>query len=230
MTDSKFTALIPARGGSKGLVGKNVKEICGKPLIAWTIIAAKMSKNIGRVIVSTDCPVIANVAREYGAEIPFIRPEKHALDTSSAADVIRHMASNISGKIESLVFLQPTSPLRNNEHIDEAIELFKKNECYSLVSVVESDKSPYWTYWIEGGKLKPLLSNNYEKNRRRQDVEKAYTLNGAIYIFNLDNFLRDELFLSDSSSYYLMDKRSSVDIDDIIDFKIAEAIMGMGGE
>lgn len=226
MTDSKFTALIPARGGSKGLVGKNIKDLCGMPLIAWTILAAKKSSSIDRVIVSTDCPVIASISREYGAEVPFIRPEQYALDTSSAADVIRHMADNIYGSVESVVLLQPTSPLRTSKHIDEAIELYALSKSYSLVSVVEVDKSPYWSYWIEEGKLKPIFDDIILGSRRRQDMKKSYSLNGAIYIFNLNNFLRDELFISENSVHYLMDKQSSIDIDDIIDFKVAEAIIG----
>lgn len=224
-------AIIPARGNSKGIPGKNIKLLGGKPLILWTIEAAKESKFIDRIIVSTDSEEIAGVAREYGAEVPFMRPSKLASDEASGADVILHALrwfekNNINYNF--FILLQPTSPLRNSEHIDRALdELIKKPEAQALVSVKIAEESPYWMKEIDGqGFLKNLLSET-KQYPNRQDLPKVYILNGAIYISKWDIFLEDKSFFKRKCLPYIMDEKSSLDLDTPLDWKLAEVLLNM---
>lgn len=217
-------AIIPARGGSKGLVGKNIMCLHGKPLIAWTIESAKQSKYVTRVIVNTDCEEIAAVALKYGAEVPFLRPAGLASDTATSAAMLIHLIDKLKLENETIVFLQPTSPLRNHIHIDEAYEKFQKDKGESLVSISRLDKSPYWSFWLDGKRLKAVCQAKSVK-MRRQELPDAYALNGAIYIFKVSSFKSHQKFILDESSYYLMEKNSSIDIDDLIDFKMVEIIL-----
>ena len=217
-------AIIPARGGSKGLVGKNIRLLQNKPLIAWSIEAAKKSKYVTRVIVSTDCKEIAKVAVEHGAEVPFLRPAELSDDTTSSSDVLCYLIDKLHLENESVIFLQPTSPLRNQGHIDEAFEKFKALESDSLVSISKLDKSPYWSFWLEDDRLKGVCTDK-NLNARRQDLPDAFALNGAIYIIKASWFKKNKSFMSGKSNYYVMDKASSIDIDDLIDFKLAEIVL-----
>jgi CMP-N,N'-diacetyllegionaminic acid synthase len=212
--DKTFLAIIPARGGSKRLPRKNILDLCGKPLILWTIEAGLKSKYIDRVIVSSDDKDILNISKNNGAEI-IKRPDELSNDTATTFDVIKHTIENIS-KYDYIVLLQPTSPLRSKKHIDDAIELLEKKEANAVVSVCEMEHSPLWSNILDDSlSMKDFLKDEI-LNKRSQDLEKYYRLNGAIYICQSKKLLEEKSFA------YIMDKRNSIDIDEEIDFKMAE--------
>lgn len=225
--EKKILAIIPARGGSKGLPGKNIKPLCGKPLIAYTIEAALKSERISRVIVSTDYEEIKNVAQTYGAEVPFLRPDFLASDTASSSDVFKYTIERLEReenlKIDEFVVLQPTSPLRTSIHIDEAVDLFFSKEANAVVSQCEEHHSIFWHKTIdEQGKLKSIFEGNFIKNR--QEIKKTYYPNGAIYIFNREYLFNTSDFTTDCYAY-VMDREFSVDIDTIDDFQYVEFLL-----
>jgi len=219
-------AIIPARGGSKGLPGKNIRSLGGLPLIAWTIQAAIKSGCFSKIIVSTDCMEIADIAKSYGAEVPFIRPAKFATDTASAVDVVLHALNTLDDEYDAIVLLQPTSPFRTEHDITKAFDIYNTANVTSLVSITEVDKSPYWYFWLNKEQnIEPILT--LEKQfTRRQDIPLAYCLNGAIYIINTKLFIDNLKFIYENTKPYVMTKKSSIDIDDLIDFKLAESILG----
>jgi N-acylneuraminate cytidylyltransferase/CMP-N,N'-diacetyllegionaminic acid synthase len=221
-------AIIPARGGSKGVPGKNIKNLVDKPLICYTIKAAKESKFIDRVIISTDDEEIAEVAKKYGAEVPFMRPNELATDTAKAIDTylytINRLNENSTNLIEEFIVLQPTSPLRSAIDIDTAIEIFKKNKADSVISVVEAEHPPYWYKKITNeGILKDYFISNNSLNR--QEYDRTYLPNGAIFVFRY-NILKETLnYYTDKTYPYVMPRDRSVDIDNFLDFKMAEFLI-----
>jgi len=225
----KILAIVPARGGSKRLPGKNIKRLHGKPLIQWAIESASGIAEISRVIVSTDCSEIADIAARSGAEVPFLRPEELASDTSSSTDVIKHALRHYEAQGEHfdyVLLLQPTSPIRNAQHTQGAIELLKEKQADAVVSVCECDHSPLWSNTLPDdqsmdGFIRPEL-----KNTRSQDLPDYFRLNGAIYITKVSRFFEENsLFLSSNIYAYVMDGESSVDIDHELDFLLAETIL-----
>lgn len=225
--NEKVLAIIPARGGSKRLPGKNILPLAGKPLIAWTIESAINSGLFDKVIVNTDDNEIADIALEYGAEIPFFRPKELAEDTSSSIDVLVHTiqwykANNI--EFTHIALLQPTSPLRTSKDIVNAWDLMLKTQTESVISVCEVEHPIQWTYNLD---TRGIMSSIFEDNdKRSQDYKKNYRLNGAIYIANIDLLLEHRKVLtSDNSVGYLMSREASVDIDEQLDFKFAEFIV-----
>ncbi|PRM99444.1 cytidylyltransferase domain-containing protein [Aliarcobacter cryaerophilus] len=223
-TNKTFLAIIPARGGSKRLPRKNVLDLCGKPLIAYTIEAALKSKYIDKVIVSSDDEEILNISKKIGADI-IKRPIDLANDTATTFDAIKHTIDNFE-KYDYIVLLQPTSPLRNEKHIDEAIELLEKKKADAIVSVCEMDHSPLWSNTLPNdGNMSNFLKDEI-LNKRSQDLEKYYRLNGAIYICKTEKLIENKSFLlKDNIFAYIMNRENSVDIDEEIDFKIAEVIL-----
>lgn len=216
-------AIIPARGGSKGLPGKNIKTLAGKPLIGWTIEEAKKSKYIDRLIVSSDDDEIISVAKNFDVEIPFKRPAELAKDNSSSSEVVIHALKKINNSYDYFILLQPTSPLRKSEHIDEAIELCYNSNSTSCVAITEISKPLEWMYNLDNSNyLLPLINN---KIQRRQDAKKIFALNGSIYIVRTNEFIESNKFMTERTVGYLMDKKSSTDIDDITDFNIAEYLL-----
>ena len=222
----KILALIPARGGSKGIKNKNITLLNEKPLIAYTVEAAVKSKYIDKVVVSTDSIKIAETAKEYGACIPFIRPIELAQDSSKTIDVVIHAIGelNKNGDYDCLILLQPTQPLRNEKDIDGALEeYFKKGE-KSLVSISEVNDHPLLIRHIDStGDLKKLL--NVSSTCRRQDMPKYYRVNGAIYINKILDINNNTSF-NDNEIPYIMPQERSVDIDEPIDMVIAEYYLG----
>lgn len=224
-------ALIPARGGSKGLPGKNIKLLRGKPLIAYAIEEAKKCSFINHVVVSTDSEEIAFISRKYGAEIPFMRPAHLAEDTSSAVDVYIHAMktlSNIYGKTEDkMMVLLPTAPMRTAAHIEAAYELFKNYSAKTLVSVREAPVPPSWYLWInKEGCLKNCefgIKEGMTKNR--QSESKYYVPNGAIYILDYNLLKEKRTYYCEDTIAYIMSGLVSVDIDTIDDFNYAEYLM-----
>ena len=221
----KILAIIPARGGSKGIPQKNIVDLAGKPLIQWTIEAAKNSKYIDRLIVSSDDKEIINVAVKSGAEAPFVRPEELAKDETSGIEPVLHAIEFINDHYDYIIVLQPTSPLRLSLHINEALEQFVKSNSESCVSVTKTDKSPYWMYHIvQNGWMQPVLNTNRFFSRR-QDIPPTYTLNGAIYIATTSFLISERKFISSNTRAYIMDKQYSIDIDDYLDLEVAAALI-----
>ncbi|MBU3174991.1 acylneuraminate cytidylyltransferase family protein [Clostridium estertheticum] len=225
--NKKFLAIIPARGGSKSIPNKNIMSICGKPLIAYTIDAGKKSKYIDEIIVSTDSDVIKVIAEQYGAKVPFLRPEELSNDTSKSIDVVIH-AINFYKKndvsYDYVILLQPTSPLRTFEHLDNAIEKLIESNSTSLVSVCEADENPVLMRRIENEKLKEVIS--FEgTNLRRQDLPTFYKFNGALYINSNDMLMNKRKFVDENTVPYVMDKESSIDIDTMLDARLVELII-----
>ena len=219
-----FLAIIPARGGSKRLPRKNLLDLCGKPLIAWSIEAALKSKYISKVIVSSDDEEILNIAKEYKAD--FIkRPDELASDTATTFDALKHTLENVE-KYDYVVLLQPTSPLRTEKHIDEAIELLKEKNADAIISVCEVEHSPLWSNTLDENLDMSNFLRDEVLNKRSQDLPKYYRLNGAIYICKTDKLLENKgFFLKENIYAYKMNKKHSVDIDEEIDFIIAEKLM-----
>lgn len=221
--DKTFLAIIPARGGSKRLPRKNILGLCGKPLIAYSIEAGLKSKYLDEVVVSSDDDEIISISEEFAANT-IKRPEELSTDTATTFDAIKHTIENVK-KYDYIVLLQPTSPLRNTKHIDEAIELLEKKKADAVVSVCEMDHSPLWSNTLpEDGKMTNFIRDEI-LNKRSQDLEKYYRLNGAIYICKTDKLIEKKSFmLKDNIFAYVMDRKSSIDIDEEIDFKIAQII------
>lgn len=215
--------IIPARIGSKGVPRKNIKKVGGIPLISWTIRNAKESCLISDIYVSTDDEEIAKIAREEGVKVPFLRPKIISLDSSKSSDVVTHLIDNLNLKDEDIIFLQPTSPLRRPVDIKNAFEIYKQNKnCYSLVSIVDAKVPQEIQYKIsKNGSLKKAIISLKQKYRR-QDCEIIYKPNGAIYIFNSDNFYKKKFFITEQSIPYVMSIFNSLDIDDIDDFNYLE--------
>lgn len=220
-----FLAIIPARGGSKRLPRKNVLDLCGKPIIAYSIEAALKSKYIDKVIVSSDDEEILDISKKFGADI-IKRPIDLANDTATTFDTIKHTIDNFE-KYDYIVLLQPTSPLRNEKHIDEAIQLLEEKNADAIVSVCEMDHSPLWSNTLpKDGNMSNFLKDEI-LNKRSQDLEKYYRLNGAIYICKTEKLIENKsFFLKDNIFAYIMNRENSVDIDEEIDFKIAEVLIG----
>ena len=218
-----FLAIVPARGGSKRLPRKNILDLSGKPLIAWSIEAGLKSKYIDKVVVSSDDDEILAIAQKYGSAI-IKRPNELASDTASSFDAIKHAIEN-SDKYDYVVLLQPTSPLRNEKHIDESIELLFQKSADAIVSVCEMEHSPLWSNTLP--ESKSLVNFIPEKAKKRsQDLSTYYRLNGAIYLCNATILLEKKNFLIDDKIFaYLMDQETSIDIDNELDFKISQLLI-----
>lgn len=217
-------AIVPARGGSKGVPRKNIKLLNGKPLIAWTIIEAKKSKYIDRCVVSTEDEEIMAVSRKWGADVPFVRPEELAGDETSSIDVVIHSLKELPG-YDYVVLLQPTSPMRTAEDIDNCIEQCAACRAKGCVSVTEASKSPYWMFTVdERKKMKPVVGLSTSATRR-QDLPQVFELNGAVYVSEVGWLLEHGTFLSQETIAYEMSKANSIDIDWGLDFELAELLI-----
>ena len=219
-----FLVIIPARGGSKRLPRKNVLNLHGKPLIAYSIEAGLKSKYIDKVIVTSDDDEILTISERYGADT-IKRPDELASDTATTFDAIKHAMENCE-RYDYIILLQPTSPLRNEKHIDEAIELLESKNADAVVSVCEMDHSPLWSNTLNDSLSMSDFLKDEVVNKRSQDLEKYYRLNGAIYICNIKKFLKEEsFFLKDNVFAYKMDRKKSIDIDEKIDFEITKIML-----
>lgn len=220
--DKKILAVIPARGGSKGIPNKNIRMLGGKPLIVHTIDAALNCPYIDYVMVSTDSLSIAEIAQENGASVPFLRPSELAGDTAKTIDVLCHVIDELGREsYDILVLLQPTSPLRDADDISGAIEMFIDTNQRSLVSVSLVNDHPLLMRTIdEKNRLTPIIDVS-SSSVRRQDFPPYYRLNGAIYI-NYVKDLNQLCSLNDNSTGYIMHYSHSIDIDEMIDLKISE--------
>jgi CMP-N-acetylneuraminic acid synthetase len=226
---NRILCVIPARSGSKGLPGKNIKSLCGKPLIAYTIEQAKKSKYIDRIIVSTDSKQIASIARRCGAHVPFLRPKRLATDASGTLDVLIHamdwMEDNSNFDFNILLLLHVTTPLRTPEDIDTCLKtLINDKSCGNIFSVTESHKNPYFNM-VEvdnRGRVRLIKKGNYVA---RQHAPQVYDVNCAIYAWRKGVLRREKgIYLKQTRIFY-MPKERSVDIDDELDFKICEMLL-----
>ena len=226
----KVLALIPARGGSKGLPGKNIRPMCGKPLIAWSIEKAKLSKYLDTVLVTTDCQEIAGVAKQYGAYVPFLRPAELATDRSSTYDVIRHALDYLRDEegrtFDYVVLLEPTSPLREDDDIDRMLERLSgmSAEFDSIISIGEVDEHPSIIRRVRGNNLEPFCSE-LQQTTRRQDNEPAYFPYGVAYIAKTDVLLAENTFYTQRCTFFRIKRYQNYEIDDIYGFLCAESIM-----
>ncbi|MBX7357818.1 acylneuraminate cytidylyltransferase family protein [Clostridium chauvoei] len=225
--EKKFLAIIPARSGSKGIKDKNIIDLNGKPLIAHTIENAKKSNIFTDIIVSTDSDVYADISRSFGAWVPFLREENLSKDTYSTEEVLLDVIKRLRemGKeYDYFVLLQPTSPLRTNKDIIKAANLIIDEELNSVVSVCEMDHSPLLSNTLPSDlSLKDFINKNNLK--RRQELGTFYRINGAIYICRVKNYEITKSFYEDKSKAYIMDRASSIDIDEPVDLIVAKALM-----
>jgi CMP-N-acetylneuraminic acid synthetase len=228
--DERILAIIPARAGSKRLPKKNSKLLFNKPLVEWTIEAAKQSKALTDILISTDCKDIAKIAEECGLPVPFLRPKEYSSDQSTAIDVIEHAISYLKSmkkRYDYIVWLQPTSPLRTAEDIDGAIATLMNKNADAVISVCECDHSPLWSNTINtDASMDNFLSPFVKNNPRSQALPDYFRLNGAVYIARTDKLLQERSFFLDTNVFaYKMSKESSIDIDSHLDFKLAGLLL-----
>lgn len=223
----KVISIITARSSSKRLKNKNLLPLNGKPLLAWTINAAKKSSIIDKVYVSTNSEKIKKISLEYGAEVPFMRPNFLSTDSASSDDVLMHFINQMNLKDDDiLILLQPTSPLRDSTHIDDALRLLEKNDVNGVVSICKCEHSPLLANKLpENQRLDGFLKKDVSK-KRSQDFGDYYRVNGAIYAYKV-NYLNKFKYRHYSKEImaYIMPSALSVDIDDINDFILAEALI-----
>lgn len=229
--NNKIIAIIPARSGSKGLPRKNILDLCGKPLIAWSIDTAKESAYLDRVIVSTDSEEIANIAKNYDCEVPFIRPKELASDTASSIDVILHAINHFENNNEYfdyILLLEPTSPLRTVEDIDNPIKnLIDNKDAESLVSVAKQESAhPEFSVIItKNGLIQPFINKKKMEAKRRQDLKEAFYFEGTIYLSKVSAIKIKKSFYHDKTLPYIVERYKALEIDEINDLICAEALM-----
>lgn len=223
----KILFLIPARGGSKGIPGKNIKLLGGKPLIYYAIDAARgIASNEEDICVSTDDEGIANVVKEYGLNVPFMRPDELANDNSGTYEVILHALDYYRTKgyeYDVVVLLQPTSPMRTSKHIAEALSLYT-TDCDMVVSVCQARSNPYYVMFREDcdGYLKNIMDGKYT---RRQDCPQVWEYNGAIYVMNVNSLIEKPISQFAKCKKYVMSVMDSIDLDTPDDWEYAEFVM-----
>ena len=227
MKSYKILAIIPARGGSKGIRRKNLQKLSGKPLIAHTIIAAKKTKSINKIIVSTDDKEIGKISKNNGAEVPFLRPKQISKDTSSTIEVIKHalkfLQENQSYVPDIIILLQPTSPLRTSQLITKPINTLKKSKATSVITVSKITKHPYAAYWLKNDFLKPF-EKNFTKYSRRQEFPDLFFPTGAVYTFWYDT-LKKFNSLHGPKIKPIVVHDEDIDIDNLRDLFFAEMML-----
>jgi len=230
---SRNLAIIPARSGSKGLKDKNIKLLNGKPLLAYAIDAARDSGIFDEIFVSTDSELYARIAKECGAEVPFLRSAKTATDTASSWDVVKetiYCYGQMGKNFDMVTLLQPTTPLRTAEDILRAYEIYQKGSTNAVVSVCEVDHSPLWCNTLPKDHSMANFIRKEVQALSRQQLENYYRINGAIYMFQVNYFLRSDCIYDNNCFAYIMSKERSIDIDDAFDFKLAEAFINITRE
>jgi CMP-N-acetylneuraminic acid synthetase len=231
MSKNNVVALIPARAGSKGIPRKNLALCGGKPLIAYTIDAALHATTLSRIIVSTDDDEIALVSRNLGAEVPFMRPRELSLDDTPMIAVLSHLLEWLVGRgsePDAIVLLQPTSPLRRSQHIDEAVELFFRTQASSVVSVVEVPHqfNPVAVMTFENGRLAPYLGT-VRFITRRQDKPRVYARNGPAVLVCRPDIIRKQDLYGEYCVPYFMSRKDSLDVDEPFDLELADKLLSV---
>jgi CMP-N,N'-diacetyllegionaminic acid synthase len=224
----KNIAIIPARSGSKGLKDKNIKLLQGKPLIAYSIEAAIKANLFDEIIVSTDSEEYAEIARKWGAAVPFLRSEELSSDTASTWDVVKDVLNQYAQRgnvFDTVALLQPTSPLRRAADIINGYSQLRDKNANAVIAVCEVDHSPLWCNTLpEDHSLQSFL-NNQLINQPRQKLPTYYRINGALYLVRIEYLMSTENIYAEKCYATIMPKENSIDIDDAIDFKIAEALL-----
>jgi CMP-N,N'-diacetyllegionaminic acid synthase len=225
----KILAIVPARSGSKRLAGKNVKILGDKPLIAWTVECAKKISDICDVIVSTDSIEIADVAKKYGATVPFIRPMELSTDTASSVDVVLHALGEYEkteGSVDGVMLLQPTSPFRSVDLINRGIKKYQENQKATIVGVSPVRDHPEWVLKKKGDLLVPYVANS-QSSARSQDLEDAFVVNGCFYLIEPDLLKRTKKIVgAEILPLIVSSMEESLDIDEQWDWDIAQMILG----
>lgn len=229
MIDGKTVlAIIPARGGSKGLPGKNIRKLAGKPLIAWAIQCAKSSMYIDHVILSSDDSRIIKIAEKWGCDVPFIRPKELSEDESPMIEVVLH-ALEYMPNCDYVTLLQPTSPLRTTKDIDNSINKCIFLKAKACVSITEIKHNPFWMYGLtKSSKIVPYVKGKLID--RRQDLPKLYVPNGAVYVAQAEWIKKQRTFFSEDTIGYIMPQYRSIDIDTEFDAIMCENLLTDGGE
>lgn len=224
----RLLALVPARGGSKRVVNKNIRELGGKPLIAWTIEAARGAPELADVLVSTDSPAIAQAAEAAGALVPWLRPAELATDTSSSMAVCLHALDwyeQEKGPVDGLLLLQPTSPFRRVESVRRGVALFSEHPQRPVVSFSLAESHPMWCYRIHGERVQPFMDGT-DKPTRSQDLPPAYVINGAFYAASPNYLRKHHSFIGpDTVPMVMDDSRETIDIDTEWDWTLAETML-----
>ena len=231
-------AVIPARGGSKGLPGKNILPLAGKPLIAHTITAAQQAKSLDRIVISTDDHEIADICRQYGGKTPFMRPSELAKDETLIYPVLTHavqwLQKHDNYVPDYVMLLQPTSPLRTSQDIDDSISKALAKDADGIVGLCRADPHPYLAMRLDDAgiisQFMELDSPLAERYSRRQDLPDAYSINGAIYLATRELLVENETFYSDRTYAHIMPPERSVDIDSELDLRLAELILGRANQ
>lgn len=225
----KVLGYIPARGGSKGLPGKNIRPLGGVPLLARTIRAARASKSLDRLFVSTDYPAIARVAERHGVPVPWLRPARLSRDGSNADDALAYDLERLEReqgyRPEAVLVLQPTSPFRTVATIDRAVALHRRSKGRSVVSVTPARSHPNWCFTIAGGKLRRMNKGPFVA---RQHLPPAYFLDGSIFLASTKVFLRDRTFYKGAVLPLIVPAEEALDIDTLFDFAVAEGLLMQG--
>lgn len=219
--DKKILAVIPARGGSKRLPKKNIKMLGNRPLIAWTIERAKKSQLLDRIVLSSDDQEIINVAKRYGCEVPFVRPSYLASDEATSEDMLEHAIRSLGENYDYVVLLQPTSPFRSTEDIDNSVRLCIDSQAPSVQSLTNVTDNPEWMFCVnEDGTIKKVCL--------KITSAVKYVLNGALYVLDTEVFLQYKRIMFPQTLAYLMPRERSVDIDTGEDFEYAEYLVSRG--
>lgn len=224
----RILALVPARGGSKRLPGKNIRLLGNRPLIAWSIDAAKELPEVCDVLVSTDDAAIAEVARDAGALVPWLRPAELATDEASSIDVCLHALDWYEaerGSVDGVLLLQPTSPFRRRETLCRGVDLFRANPLRPVLGVSQAASHPMWCFRIEGGRLRPFLSEGSGLESRSQDLPPAWVVNGGFYLIGPDELRRRRSFFDNAVPLLSESPEESVDIDTALDWAVAESLI-----
>jgi len=231
LNGERVLAIVPARGGSKGVPRKNVRVVRGRPLIAWTIAAARAATVVDRVILSSDDQEIIAAARDAGCEVPFVRPAALATDTASMLDVVHHAVENCGEEFEWIVLLQPTSPLRAASDIDATLKACLDTGAPACITVTAADKNPHWMFYRQAdGHMSPVIEREGAAANRRQDLPQAYALNGAVYAARRSWLNKRTSFLSPETICHVMPRERSIDIDTETDFVILQAMLSERGQ
>ena len=224
----RILALIPARGGSKRLPGKNIRLLGGRPLIVWSIDVAKGIPEICDILVSTDDSAIASVARDAGALVPWLRPLKLATDTASSVDVCLHAVDwyeREHGNVDGVLLLQPTSPFRRRDTIMRGIALFRAHQGRVVLGVSPAESHPLWCFRIDGETMRPFVDDS-GMHLRSQDLPPAYVVNGAFYLITPEDLRRRNSFNGEDMLPLVIDAREeSIDIDTEWDWRLAETVL-----
>lgn len=222
----RVLAVIPARGGSKGVPGKNIRPLAGRPLIAWTIAAAGHAPEIDRAVVSSEDADIIETARQWGGEAPFVRPAELARDDTPGIAPALHALDALPESYDYVVLLQPTSPLRTGADISAALALCVEQNAPACVSVSAPQHAPWWMFRLDEARRMHSLFPKDALPARRQDMPEVYALNGAVYVAKVSWLRETRSFLTPETVAYVMPRERALDIDTELDFTVAEAVVG----